>query len=182
MIKNRSSVSSYIFLVSYHSLELAFIFRRFLRSDLLTQVLQCPRQPEDHRPGFAIRRLTATQQPPDQSSCGDSLSPSKQPPFHHFPKHLGHPKQSQLHSGCLNKQQPAAPSPAQGPSGGIPWVHSHRLLPNPKPLSGKTMAVSLQWIVLRIINVCRHLVKCPWAKLQTTLFTLSLFKHADNPS
>ena len=43
----------------------------------------------------------------------------------------------------------ASPRP-RASAEGFPWVYSHRLLPSPKPLSGKTMAVRLQWVVLRI--------------------------------
>lgn len=129
--------------------------------------------------GFAIRGWQLASQPAVQVPAGDSL-PSKLPPFPRFPKHLGRLKQSQLHSGCLNKQQHN--SPAQSP--GIPLGP---LSPPPPPTPStfrQEQPEQKQWLCINsgqfYSSQClQTLGKVSQAKfLRDNTSTLRLFKQA----
>lgn len=74
-------------------------------------------------------------------------------------------------------------SPAQSPSGGIPLSPLSPPPPQPQATFRQDNGCAFAVGSFAHLNVCRHLVKCPWAKLpKDNTPTLSLFKQRIIPA
>lgn len=120
-------------------------------------------------PGFAIRRLTATQPATRPKFLLATLSlPASSLPSPTFQTYDIQNNAITLRLFKQTAANSAIPQP-RAPAEGFPWVHSHRLLPQPQATFRQDNGCEFTVDSFAHLNVCRHLVKCPWAKLQRTI-------------